>query len=562
MRGATAHPRSEQHLLRAGRRAHRNSVTSVGAGARLVAHLVVAAAVVNVAVAVGERCPEKEEALRVFARGEDGHGGLETSVGLLTSALTSCGANDSDLFFAVGSALYARGDSVGALRAWLAALRLNPLSEDLANNVAAAFIDLSHPREAIATLRSIEYRLARAHPLRQGSWATDINMASALTEIEDLHGSVVRLERALAHPALASSHPQRAVAAANLVYTRRRLCGWGSLARDREIAADLIRRQIAGELDYLLPSPLPVDPFMALTFLAPAAAAGPAPLLVGPAEVLAATRAYARGWHVPKSVSMRMYQASVARLLRWQAGEGAGWGTGGLVGARRPRKKVVVGYVCSEFGRRHSVMLLMRAVFQGHDRVAFHVICFSTRGLPAAAEGKWAGAGEAGGDVPEGCVETADIGAGATAHQARAINAKQAHLLVDLNGWTAGHAMGALAFRPAPIIINYMGFAGSTGAEFVDWAAFDAVVAPPEHSLHFSERLLLLPHSYFVTDFLRADFSVLGGAGGAEGPGEREAARRAEVRQGGRGQGAGGRVKGLGRLQSWQRRGRRATLVF
>jgi hypothetical protein len=28
---------------------------------------------------------------------------------------------------------------------------------------------------------------------------------------------------------------------------------------------------------------------------------------------------------------------------------------------------VNVGYVCSEFGRRHSVMLLMRAVFARHN---------------------------------------------------------------------------------------------------------------------------------------------------------------------------------------------------
>jgi len=111
------------------------------------------------------------------------------------------------------------------------------------------------------------------------------------------------------------------------------------------------------------------------------------------------------------------------------------------------------------------------------------------------------------------------------------MNARHPHVLVDLNGWTAGHAMGALVHRPAPLVINYMGFAGSTGAEFVDFAAFDPIAAPPEHASSFSERLLFLPRSYFVTDFLRADFSIVGeeraGGDGGKAAALREA-RRAE----------------------------------
>ena len=178
-------------------------------------------------------------------------------------------------------------------------------------------------------------------------------------------------------------------------------------------------------------------------------------------------------------------------------------------------------------------MLLMRAVFDRHDRSTFHVVCFSTRALPGfdtaqREKRETLRDDEAGAHLPQGCAEVVEIGEGASDAQARVINRKQAHVLVDLNGWTAGHAMGALAFRPAPVIINYMGFAGSTGAEFVDFSAFDAVAAPPDHHSHFSERLLLLPHSYFVTDFLRVDFSAA------------VAARNGGVGGGGQGQGSTG----------------------
>ncbi len=46
-----------------------------------------------------------------------------------------------------------------------------------------------------------------------------------------------------------------------------------------------------------------------------------------------------------------------------------------------------------------------------------------------------------------------------------------------------------------------MAFPGSTGAPFISHAVADVVAAPPEGARWFSERLVLLPPSYFVTDY-------------------------------------------------------------
>ena len=175
-------------------------------------------------------------------------------------------------------------------------------------------------------------------------------------------------------------------------------------------------------------------------------------------------------------------------------------------------------------------MLLMRAVFMRHNRSSFQVVCFSTRFVSGHERRHWGegevgwgggaervGEGEGSGNgVPEGCAEAHELGADGDKGRAQMINGREIHVVVDLNGWTGGHVMGALAFKPAPLIINYMGFAGSTGARFVDYAAFDPVVAPPEHTSHFTESLLLLPLSYFVTDFMRSDFSAPQDAGAQE----------------------------------------------
>lgn len=486
------------------------------------------------ALANGGPCPSKEAAIQALVRGDDGRAGREGLVALLATAMLACGAADSDLLLAMGSVLYGRGDSAGALRCWRAGWRLSPLSVGLANNVAAALIDLSRPVDAIAALRVLEHRLFLARqPAAADWWKTDINMASAMAELDDLRGSAGRLQRALAHPALTDSNPQKPVAAANLIYTRRRLCEWKAFESDLQMAAQLIHRQLTGAFDFLLPGALPVDPFMALTFLLPWPRRSDGHGSIGPEQVLAATYRYARGWHVPKAVHLTGRTSSGFPM----AGGGAGRSSGASAGAGRrgERAKFVVGYVCSEFGRRHSVMLLMRAVFERHNRATVRVLCFSTRPLPRTSAAR-PGSSPREHDAPEGagglegCAEALELGGGGDASQAAVINSKLPHVLVDLNGWTAGHAMGALAYRPSPLIVNYMGFAGSTGADFVDFAAFDPVAAPPEHAGHFSERLLLLPHSYFVTDFLRADFSAAG-APRSRGVGTQGGARDVDVEE-------------------------------
>jgi protein O-GlcNAc transferase len=54
---------------------------------------------------------------------------------------------------------------------------------------------------------------------------------------------------------------------------------------------------------------------------------------------------------------------------------------------------------------------------------------------------------------------------------AEAIAAAELVVLVNLHGWTAGHAMGALAFQPAPVQINFKGFPFSTGAAYTTFSA-------------------------------------------------------------------------------------------
>lgn len=93
----------------------------------------------------------------------------------------------------------------------------------------------------------------------------------------------------------------------------------------------------------------------------------------------------------------------------------------------------------SEFGKRHSIMLLMRGVFAAHDRqrVAVNCLALNHVGERPREGGGW--------DPGEGCDRWSALGESSDAEAGRRVNGLRLHVLCDLNGWTAGHRIGILA---------------------------------------------------------------------------------------------------------------------
>jgi predicted O-linked N-acetylglucosamine transferase (SPINDLY family) len=94
---------------------------------------------------------------------------------------------------------------------------------------------------------------------------------------------------------------------------------------------------------------------------------------------------------------------------------------------------------------------------------------------------------------------------------ARAIQGYDIDILIDLNGHTLGTGLPIMAHRPAPVQMTYLGLPTSTGASFIDYLIGDPVASPPEHALHFFERLTLLPlgNCYIANDFAQMLGDVL-----------------------------------------------------
>lgn len=73
-------------------------------------------------------------------------------------------------------------------------------------------------------------------------------------------------------------------------------------------------------------------------------------------------------------------------------------------------------------------------------------------------------------------------------------------ILINLNGYTKGSRTEVFALRPAPIQAMYMGFPGSSGADYMQYFITDKVTSPPQYAHLYTEKLAYMPYSYFVND--------------------------------------------------------------
>jgi protein O-GlcNAc transferase len=79
----------------------------------------------------------------------------------------------------------------------------------------------------------------------------------------------------------------------------------------------------------------------------------------------------------------------------------------------------------------------------------------------------------------------------------------QVDIAIDLLGHTWKAREAILAFRPAPIQVNYLGYPGTTGADFIDYVIADKIVLPFDEQQHYTEKIVHLPECYQVNDSQR-----------------------------------------------------------
>ena len=156
-------------------------------------------------------------------------------------------------------------------------------------------------------------------------------------------------------------------------------------------------------------------------------------------------------------------------------------------------EKLRIAYVSSNF-RQHPVGLAIVELLERHDHARFEVIGMSY-GSNDASDTRLR--------IARSFDRFHDVAADSDRNIARLLHDLDVHIAVDLNGLTGGCRPGVLAHRPAPIQVGYMGFAGTTGAAFIDYILADATVLPFDQQPFFSERIVHLPDCYHTSDATR-----------------------------------------------------------
>jgi protein O-GlcNAc transferase len=156
--------------------------------------------------------------------------------------------------------------------------------------------------------------------------------------------------------------------------------------------------------------------------------------------------------------------------------------------------KLMIGYLSGDF-YDHATAHLMRSVFGLHDRQKFQVYCYSYGPDDGSSYRQ---------QIRRQSDHFIDIRQMSQLDAARRIYADRVDILVDLKGHTKGARLGIPACRPSPIQVHFLGYPGTTGADFIDYLITDKIVTPPEHASFYSEKLAILPYSYQVNDHQQA----------------------------------------------------------
>lgn len=154
--------------------------------------------------------------------------------------------------------------------------------------------------------------------------------------------------------------------------------------------------------------------------------------------------------------------------------------------ASKNLSKIRVGYFSADF-HDHATMHLMAEMFESHDKNRFEIFAFSYG--PASSD-QWQHRAK------KNFSEFIDCNNKSDSEIAKISEDLGVHIAVDLKGFTTDSRTGIFANRAAPIQVNFIGYPGTMGGDYIDYIIADEVLIPEDLRQFYTEKVAYLPHCY------------------------------------------------------------------
>ena len=364
-------------------------------------------------------------------------GQLDEAISYYQKAL-QLNPNLSDANNNLGLSLREKGQLDEAITCYEKALQLDPNYADAYSNLGNVFREKGQPDDAISYYQ-------KAIELNPNFAAAYNNLGNALYDREQIEDAISCFQKALQ---LKTDFPE---ACSNLVFQFQQMCAWKELKSVTAKLNGLTRKSLDTGTK-------PAEsPFLSITRHADPST----------------------NFEIAKSWSLDIAGAMSNLKIHFPFDD-----------RKTGKTKLVIGYLSNDFCH-HATAHLMLSMFGLHNRDEFKIFCYSY--------GKDDGTGYRA-RIQHDCDKFVDIISLCHTEAAQRIFEDQVDILVDLKGYTQGSRLAICALRPAPVQVSYLGFPGTTGADFIDYIITDKIVTPEEHAPYYSEKFVYLPHCYQVND--------------------------------------------------------------
>jgi len=159
-------------------------------------------------------------------------------------------------------------------------------------------------------------------------------------------------------------------------------------------------------------------------------------------------------------------------------------------GERYQHDRIRVAYLSADF-RPHPVAFLIAGVFEQHDKGRFEMSGISIGPDDASAMRA---------RISRAFDRFIDVRSQSDFDVAMLLRQMEIDVAVDLTGFCEHGRPEIFSYRPAPVQVNYLGFPGTLGADYVDYIIADRIIIPADQRHLFSEQVVYLPDAYQAND--------------------------------------------------------------